>query len=232
LFVSAENSQFQNYFAGPMVIETVVIDSDIKDTDKGKGEPDVTVNGNKLRMVQATDGNWYGYFADRNQAQIADETTNSTTGNPGGFGLDFGVFCSSSTTALGFSVSQTVGIAVPSKAANGLNGTGTITLCTNVGSGDVANVVRENKTVNPGSSTVPVGQIGFTRVATAHTAWPFIQLYDFNPTGNVIVQYNKGGGVQSTTLKFDTVDQFAKLDLTDQSIHKVHRFTQQLLMYN
>ncbi|MEM3172200.1 MAG: hypothetical protein QXE82_01535, partial [Candidatus Nitrosotenuis sp.] len=40
LFVSAENSQFQNYFAGPMVIEVVVIDSDIKDTDKGKGEPD------------------------------------------------------------------------------------------------------------------------------------------------------------------------------------------------
>jgi hypothetical protein len=45
LFVSAENSQFQNYFSGPMVIEVVVIDSDIKDTDEAKGEPDVTVNG-------------------------------------------------------------------------------------------------------------------------------------------------------------------------------------------
>ena len=28
-----------------MVIEVVVIDSDINDTDEGKGEPDVTVNG-------------------------------------------------------------------------------------------------------------------------------------------------------------------------------------------
>src|SRR3989338_11209577 len=72
LYVSAENSQFQNYFAGPQVIEVVVIDSDIKDTDKGKGEPTVTVNGKRLRMVQATDGNWYGYFADRDQAQKAD----------------------------------------------------------------------------------------------------------------------------------------------------------------
>ena len=39
LFVSAENSQFDNYFAGPMVIEVVVIDSDISDTDEAEGEP-------------------------------------------------------------------------------------------------------------------------------------------------------------------------------------------------
>ena len=78
LFVSAENSQFDNYMSGPQVIEVVVIDSDINDTDEAKGEPDVTVNGKILRMVQAVDGNWYGYFADRNQAQIADSTTDVT----------------------------------------------------------------------------------------------------------------------------------------------------------
>jgi hypothetical protein len=64
LFVSAENSQFDNYMSGPQVIEVVVIDSDIDDTDEAKGEPDVTINGKILRMVQAVDGNWYGYFAD------------------------------------------------------------------------------------------------------------------------------------------------------------------------
>ena len=64
LFVSAENSQFDNYMSGPQVIEVVVIDSDINDTDEAKGEPDVTVNGKILRMVQAVDGNWYGYFAE------------------------------------------------------------------------------------------------------------------------------------------------------------------------
>ncbi len=74
LFVSAENSDNNNYMSGPQVIEVVVIDSDINDTDEAKGEPDVTVNGKILRMVQATDGNWYGYFADRTQALIADST--------------------------------------------------------------------------------------------------------------------------------------------------------------
>ena len=44
---------------------------------KAKGEPDVTVNGKILRMVQAVDGNWYGYFADRDQAQIADSTASN-----------------------------------------------------------------------------------------------------------------------------------------------------------
>ena len=57
LFVSAENSQFDNYMSGPQVIEVVVIDSDINDTDEAKGEPDVTVNGKIMRMVQAVDGN-------------------------------------------------------------------------------------------------------------------------------------------------------------------------------
>ncbi|RMW40435.1 MAG: hypothetical protein EA442_02935, partial [Candidatus Nitrosopelagicus sp.] len=109
LFVSAENSQFDNYMSGPQVIEVVVIDSDINDTDEAKGEPDVTVNGKVLRMVQAVDGNWYGYFADRDQALIADSTATTA-----GSGLDFGQFCAASTgtTVLGISTSETDGIAI------------------------------------------------------------------------------------------------------------------------
>ncbi|MEW6043210.1 MAG: hypothetical protein AB1608_03005 [Thermoproteota archaeon] len=219
LFVSAENSQFQNHFAGPMVIEVVVIDSDIKDTDEAKGEPDVTVNGNKLRMAQATDGNWYGYFADRAQAQKADATAFGSGFGGNGTGLDFGVFCSptSAGTIIGPSFSQTVGVAiarqtVTNTGSNGETSTGSSisTTCTSSNNSPVKlnNVVRENKTLNKGS-TVSVGQIGILQ----SNFWPFIQLYNFNPTGNVVVQYNKGGGVQSTTLKFDTVDQFAKLEL-------------------
>ena len=94
LFVSAENSQFDNYMSGPQVIEVVVIDSDINDTDEAKGEPDVTVNGKILRMVQGVDGNWYGYFADRTTAQIADNTVPATVT---GEGLDFGTFCSAAS---------------------------------------------------------------------------------------------------------------------------------------
>ncbi len=102
LFVSAENSQFDNYMVGSQVIEVVVIDPDIDDTDEGKGEPDVSVNSKKLRMVQAVDGNWYGYFSDRNQAQTADQTIVDATGlGLAGTGLDFGQFCSSATSVRG-----------------------------------------------------------------------------------------------------------------------------------
>ncbi|NDF30538.1 MAG: hypothetical protein EB150_10165, partial [Nitrososphaeria archaeon] len=200
----------------------------IKDTDKGKGEPDVTINGNKLRMAQATDGNWYGYFADRLQAVTAD-SVQAAIGNAGnGTGLDFGVFCSATTATnnIGPSFSQTVGVALPRQLISGAGvtvgaqggATGAATTDSSItnacstrapASGLHDNVVRENKTLNRGSTSVPVGQIGVLQ----SNYWPFIQLYNLNPTGNVVVQYNKGGGVQSTTLKFDTVDQFAKLQL-------------------
>lgn len=113
LFVSAENSQFENHFSGSMVIEVVIIDSDISDTGQGKGEPDVTINGKSLRMVQATDGNWYAYFANVERAKEADSTVGLA-----GQGLDFGVFCSRDTSASvpGISLSETDGFALPRSA--------------------------------------------------------------------------------------------------------------------
>src|SRR3989338_1907666 len=217
LYVSAENSQFQNYFAGPQVIEVVVIDSDIKDTDKGKGEPDVTINGKKLRMIQATDGNWYGYFADRDQALLADSLSSLP-----GKGLDFGKFCSSSTTTstIGISLADTAGFAIP--RSNGVTGAvdgaglGSPALNTCISSpvsGTVQNhVTRATQSINPGGGGVLPGQIGLDV-----DAWPFIQLYSFSQGGNVVVQYNKGGGVQTTTLTFDTVGQFATHSLDSTS---------------
>ena len=233
LFVSAENSQFDNYMSGPQVIEVVVIDSDINDTDEAKGEPDVTVNGKILRMVQGVDGNWYGYFADRNMALIADSTV-TTAGN----GLDFGQFCSAETAGAvilsfdneGFTDSD--GVAIPGSVRTGSVTTGFITHsvdgktltgtidaeCDPVGGAFTSsrnNVVRESKDV-ANANNVDRGQIGL--VDSIDTAididvWPFIQLYQLNPTGNVIIQYNKGGGAQSTTLTFDTVDNYAGVEL-------------------
>src|SRR5207247_1559709 len=43
-------------------------------------------------MAQSTDGNWYGYFADRNQAERA-----SNTAPVPGKGLNFGLFCGTGT---------------------------------------------------------------------------------------------------------------------------------------
>ncbi|AFS83492.1 hypothetical protein [Candidatus Nitrosopumilus sediminis] len=236
LFVSAENSQFDNYMSGPQVIEVVIIDSDINDTDQAKGEPDVTVNGKDLRMVQAVDGNWYGYFADRNMALIADSTT--TVADQG---LDFGRFCSATTAGniVGITLDQTSGVAVPidsttgTSPADGSNGVSTggviTTACTDGTTGGAnanINVVREAKLLNTNTAGNPAttelstsveGTIG-GQIGADSSYWPFVQLYNLNPTGNVVVQYNKGGGAQSTTLTFDTVDNFASASL-DRAVY-------------
>jgi hypothetical protein len=236
LYVSAENSNFSNTMVGPQVVEVVVIDDDINETNEAKGEPDVTVNGNKLRMAQATDGNWYGYFADKIQAQKADQTT---VAKSPGYGLDFGQFCLNTSTKLDknesevlFSETEAVALPIRSKigsTAFGVNGTQTITICntdldgsTSSGvltsnatyngyqtsstskafsvTGKVENVVREPKTLNAAVTATGIGQINIK----SDGLWPFIQLYSFTTGGDVKIQYNKGGGVQSTTLIFDS----------------------------
>ena len=219
LFVSAENSQFDNYMSGPQVIEVVVIDSNINDTDEALGEPDVTVNGKILRMVQGVDGNWYGYFADRNMARIADSTVNADNS---GSGLDFGTLCTASSADTIISVGENSftdsdGIAIPIAVADtAFDDNSELNVCTitddDLDTDNINNVVRESKDISNAkatdNATVQRGQIGVDS-----NAWPFIQLYQLNPTGNVIIQYNKGGGAQSTTLTFDTVDNYAGVEL-------------------
>ena len=114
LYVSAENSNFSNHFAGSMVIEVVINDNSLSDTDVGKGEPDVTINGKNIRMVQATTGKWYGYFANLDKAKIVDQTVGLA-----GTGLDFGEFCSKDTIVFGPSFSESEGIAIPKTGAMG-----------------------------------------------------------------------------------------------------------------
>ena len=163
LFVSADDSRFDNYFGGPQVIEVVINDPGISDTDSGTGEPDVTINGEKLATVQGTDGNWYAYFADINMANEADDLVIVP-----GTGLDFGT------------INNNPNIQASDAEA--------------IASGDNLNVVREAKDRNGNNNSHVSGQ-----------SWPFVQLYEFNPTGNVNISYNKGGGAQSVTLTFDTI---------------------------
>ena len=176
LFVSAENSQFENHFSGSMVIEVVVRDNDIRDTDQGKGEPDVTLNGKNLRMVQATDGNWYGYFANLDKALAADSTAGL-----GGQGLDFGTFCDRNNTSFGINLSDGDGFFVPRTDCNGNPGP------------DTNNVVRQPKSINTNSGLN--GQIGLDP-----DAWPLIQLFSFS---DVTIQYNAAGGSQTVNLEYD-----------------------------
>jgi hypothetical protein len=196
LFVSAENSRFDNAFSGSMVIEVVIRDSNLQDTDEGKGEPDVTLNGKSLRMVQSTDGNWYAYFANVDKAKIADSTQSATSGK----GLDFGVFCSRDTASsvFGISLSETDGFAVPRN--NGLsgftNGVASFNQCmgTPSSSTNLNNVVRNAKSINT-NPNIPSGQIGLDS-----DAWPLIQLFSFD---DVTIQYNAGGNPQTVILDYD-----------------------------
>ena len=180
LFVSAENSQFDNHFSGAMVVEVVIRDNDIRNTDEGKGEPDVTLNGKNLRMVQATDGNWYAYFANIDKARVADSTVGLD-----GEGLDFGSICSTTEGAIAINVnfSDTDGVAYPYDSCNGVVN-------------DSNNVVRKAKFPNTNSPTGD-GQIGID-IAT----WPFIQLFSFN---DVTIQYNSAGGAQKVDLIYDEI---------------------------
>jgi hypothetical protein len=196
LSVSAENSKFDNHFSGSMVIEVVIRDSDINDTDEGKGEPDVTINGKSLRMIQATDGNWYAYFANVDKAKIADSTV-PTLGE--GEGLDFGIFCSRDSTNLGISLSETDGVAIPRSGnmTGFTNGDVSFSTCTGtlIDSNNQNNVVRKAKSINT-NSPLP-GQIGLDPLS-----WPLIQLYSFD---DVIIKYNPGGGTQQVDLEYDEI---------------------------
>ena len=196
LFVSAENSQFDSYMSGPQVIEVVVNDSDINETNESKGEPDVTVNGKDLRMVQATDGNWYGYFASQEHAELADA-------NGADAGLEYGTLCTITQAENGIAItpgtisfSETNGVYVPRNT------------CESSTTDVMINVLREHKTINDPSTSVATGQIGVNA-----NYWPFIQLYELTVSGNVVVQYNKGGAPQSITLGFDTVEGYASMAL-------------------
>ena len=195
LSISAENSKFNNHFAGSTVIEVVVRNSNINDTDEGKGEPDVTINGKNLRMVQATDGNWYAYFANVDKAKVADSTVGLA-----GEGLDFGVFCGRDTSSLGIDLSETDGVAIPrSSGVTGFtNGEISFSSCTGTPSNSVNqnNVVRKAKSINTNPNISP-GQIGLDP-----DAWPLIQLFSFD---NVSIQYNPGGAVQQVNLEYDEI---------------------------
>jgi len=65
LYVSAENAEFGNMFAGAMIVEVIVRDPTRSQTDESQAEPTVTVDNNRLRMAQGLDGNWYAYIGDK-----------------------------------------------------------------------------------------------------------------------------------------------------------------------
>ncbi len=234
LYVSAENKLYQNYFAGPMVIEVIVSDPNLKRLDQAYGEPVVTVNGHRLRMAQATDGNWYGYFADRNQAEMAGRTAPVA-----GHGLNFGWFCGpdsdvgSLQTGLSFSETKGFTIARQAYVSTGISSNVTSTdsysnsyqkpaspflanfpsggpLTNNCDLGTISSVTTHlgmaTEHVVKENKTLNTNSPGFGASAAYEAAWPIIQLYDLSATPTpVIVDYHVAGGDQIVNLTFDRI---------------------------
>jgi len=204
LFVSVEESFKPDRFGGPMVVEVVVNDPALKDTDQTESEPDVTVNGKRIRMAQATDGNWYAYIADRKMANAADLLA---AGN--GEGLDFGQGCTAAgaTAFATITLTDTVGVYFPQNA----DATpGVLDAACGAAAPRHMNVIRENKTLTdfPAGGGTGEGQIGLP-----NNVFPFIQLYDFTAGGDAKIVYKIGGGSpQTVTLEFDdALDDWATL---------------------
>jgi len=80
LFVSAENANFDNYFAGAQVVEIIVKDPNRISTEDAQSEPTVKVNEFPVRMAQGADGYWYAYIVESNEVAAANNNANLNFG--------------------------------------------------------------------------------------------------------------------------------------------------------
>jgi len=173
LYVSAENAMFNNHFGGAQVIEVVVINGQ-NQTDERQGEPVVKVDENQLRMAQATDGNWYGYFADSTAVAAADESSYFEFGednDPAVLEGDFGEATNVYRQGQTFAGVLTAQINVVTNAPTLSNWNNTL-----AEQGAVSGVVGYG-----------IGQIGVSVID-----WPFIQLYNLS-IENFDVRYEQAG---------------------------------------
>ncbi len=189
LYVSAEGQDPDNMFAEGNIIEVIIRDDSIGDTDEGEAEPEVTVNGADLRMLQTANGYWTAYFAEVDALAGAAES------------LPYGVYCSetAASAVTGLPLSDGNGVYLP--PGSNCNDSNT--------SANGHPLIREPRDLTnyDGNS---LGQLGLSNA----NLWPFIQVYDFTSLTDVDIVYNKGGDRQTVTLTFDDPSESHSLDRT------------------
>jgi hypothetical protein len=205
LYVSAENAMFENTFGGAQIIEVVVIGIG-NETDEAQGEPTVKVDENQLRMVQAVDGNWYGYFGDSTKVPVADAADNHLN-----FGID-------AVPTIIKSDGTTVTEAIGFESANVYRYNEMIHL--NEADGVLKNVPTMSAWNGTTGSAIALGaaypanytqgQIGIQSA----NHWPFIQLYDFT-IGNFDVVLEQAGADEVVSLDYNSadLDDFSRLTI-------------------
>jgi hypothetical protein len=197
LYVSAENPLFDNHFGGVNIVEVVVIGI-ADETDEKQGEPVVKVYNQQLRMAQAIDGNWYGYFGD----DTAIAATEVTAGGHFAQGIQFGVDDTPTVAQGDFSEATDVYSQTAAIKSGGLT-------IKNYPALSNWNGTNTHLTVD----NADVGQIGI-----AATAWPVIQTYDLRvDTFDVVLE--QAGADEVVTLNYDSadLDDFASLTLDRNS---------------
>jgi hypothetical protein len=210
LYVSAENAMFDNTFGGASIIEVIVIDPNRSRTDISQGEPVVKVDENQLRMAQAVDGNWYGYFGDETKVENATTASNNLT-----FGTKNQKTQASAALVKGdFSEAKDVVVASNVNGDDPANST--------PGAISNAPVLSAWNGTGPGTGSHAIGfgtnsskgQIGIP----SDNDWPLIQLYTLTSstgTYSFDVVYEQAGAneVVSLTYTSDDLDDYAGMVL-------------------
>jgi hypothetical protein len=203
---------FDNTFGGASIIEVIIIDPNRSRTDISQGEPVVKVDENQLRMAQAVDGNWYGYFGDVTKVEAADAFSNN---------LDYGdiddkVAASAALIKGDFNEATDVVSAIAAGGPNSMPGTVTnapVLSAWNGTGGASSDLTGSGAAVN-GTK----GQIGIP----SDNDWPIIQLYTLTSstgTYSFDVVYEQAGAneVVSLTYTSDDLDDYASLALDRNS---------------
>jgi hypothetical protein len=202
LYVSAENAMFNNSFGGAQIIEVVVIGIG-DETDEAQGEPTVKVDENQLRMVQAADGNWYGYFGDSTKVPAADKAANNLN-----FGIDANpVIVNQEGTAITATFFAEAANVYSYNTANPDRAAGVIK---NAPAMSAYNGTSVNQFGTYGANYTQ-GQVGVQNA----NQWPFIQLYDLTIEDFDVV-LEQAGADEVVSLTWDTLEDYASLELDRQ----------------
>jgi hypothetical protein len=185
LYVSAENALFGNTFGGAQIVEVVVIDPQRQRTDIEAGEPVIRIDNNILRMAQASDGNWYGYFGELLAVRKADTADNN---------LDFGT-----ATAVGV-VANTTG---PVYSAMGQGG-GVLNDAPKYLSNHTATSLLNGQIGLDVGGDRLMGANGGS-LALFADEWPLIQTFDFSQ-GEFEVIFEKAGADEVVVLDYNNAD--------------------------
>ena len=178
-----------NSFGGPQVIEIVIDDPSINAVDSKQTQPDVTIDGNKVVMVQADTGKWYAYVASTAILADADDAADSN-----------GIMIGNVNLGTGFDAADATDESI-------LSGSDAVRLL-----GSSAILTTNVKLSAPEGDDALAGH---TLTTDEVSNWPFIQVYDITDESDIDVKY----GSETIGLTYNTdLDDLASVDVDRRGV--------------